>query len=202
MTSKPTSRTSDSDEDLIHRLREGDGAALRDLHRRHYNPAFSVAFRALRDRALAEDAVQEAFLDLWRGAAKFDPTRAKLATWVCVLAHRRAVDIARREARRRTLLEPVEVPATDSYTTEELVVLREERSAVQCAVARLSPRQRDVIELAYYAGLTQAEIAARLEIPLGTVKSRVFDALRALKDRLPTLVDVAPRDVRSLTPAR
>jgi len=176
-----------TDEELIARMAAGEEPALAELHARHHRAAFGIALRALADRARAEDAVQEAFFDLWRGGAKWDPARAKLSTWICVLAHRRAVDIARREARRETVPEEAGSWAADSYTTEELVVLREDRRDVQSALDQLTATQRTVIELAYYGGLTQVQIARRLGIPLGTVKSRVFDALSSLRDLLPAL---------------
>jgi RNA polymerase sigma-70 factor (ECF subfamily) len=176
-----------TDEELIARMAAGDEPALAELHKRHHRTAYAIAVRALADRALAEDAVQEAFVDLWRGSAKWDPARAKLSTWICVLAHRRAVDIARREARRETAPEEAGSWVADAYTTEELVVLREDRRDLQDALRQLTATQRNVIELAYYGGLTQVEIARKLEIPLGTVKSRVFEALRSLRDLLPTL---------------
>ena len=176
-----------TDEELIARMAAGDERALAELHARYHRAAFGIALRGLADRARAEDAVQEAFLDLWRGGAKWDPARAKLSTWICVLAHRRAVDIARREARRETAPEEAASWAVDSYTTEELVVLREDRRDVQSALEQLTATQRTVIELTYYGGLTQVEIARRLEIPLGTVKSRVFEALRSLRDLLPAM---------------
>jgi RNA polymerase sigma-70 factor (ECF subfamily) len=174
-----------TDEDLIARMADGDETALAELHARYHCAAYAIALRALADRDLAEDAVQETFLDLWRAGARWDPARAKLSTWICVLAHRRAVDIARREARRETAPEEAGSWAADAYTTEDLVVIREDRRDVQSALERLSATQRNVIELAYYGGLTQVEIARTLEIPLGTVKSRVFEALRSLKDLLP-----------------
>lgn len=176
-----------TDEELIARMAAGEEPALAELHARHHRAAFGIALRALADRSRAEDAVQEAFFDLWRGGAKWDPARAKLSTWICVLAHRRAVDIARREARRETAPEEAGSWAADSYTTEELVVLREDRRDVQSALDQLTATQRTVIELAYYGGLTQVQIARRLGIPLGTVKSRVFDALSSLRDLLPAL---------------
>ncbi|MDQ5820101.1 MAG: sigma-70 family RNA polymerase sigma factor [Actinomycetota bacterium] len=174
-----------TDEELIGRMAAGEEAALAELHARHHRTAYAIALRALADRALAEDAVQEAFLDLWRGSARWDPARAKLSTWICVLAHRRAVDIARREARRETAPEQAETWAADAYTTEELVVLREDRRDVQSALEQLTATQRNVIELAYYGGLSQVQIARTLEIPLGTVKSRVFEALSSLRELLP-----------------
>jgi RNA polymerase sigma factor (sigma-70 family) len=181
----PDFTTATTDEKLIERMAAGEDSALAELHARHHRTAYAIALRALADRALAEDAVQEAFLDLWRGSARWDPARAKLSTWICVLAHRRAVDIARREARRDTAPEQAETWAADAYTTEELVVLREDRRDVQSALEQLTTTQRNVIELAYYGGLSQVQIAHRLDLPLGTVKSRVSQALRTLRKLLP-----------------
>jgi RNA polymerase sigma-70 factor (ECF subfamily) len=175
-------QTPRTDEELIRHVANGDDSALAELHRRHHAAAAAIAFRALRNRSLAEDAVQEAFLQLWKGAAAFDPARSKLGTWICVLAHRRAVDIARREARRElTPEQQLESLPPDSYTTEELVLLTEDRRDVQASLARISPPQRRVLELSYFGGMTQLEIATALGVPLGTVKSRAFDGLRAMK---------------------
>jgi RNA polymerase sigma-70 factor (ECF subfamily) len=154
--------------------------ALDKLYAQHGSLARGMAFRVLRDRELAEDAVQEAFLDLWRTAGEFDAGRASVRTWICVLVHRRAVDIARREARRRLTDDGPEPLDPQSYTTEEVVLLRFEQDRVRDALAELSTPQRELVELAYYGGLTQAELAHRFDLPLGTVKSRMFAALRLL----------------------
>lgn len=146
----------------------------------HHAQARRVALRVLRDPDLADDAVQEAFLDLWRQPGRFDRSRASVGTWICVLAHRRAVDLARREARRRLGDEQAGPLDAESYTAEELVVLREQRRQVRAAVDELTPRLREVVELAFFAGLTHREVAERLRVPLGTVKSRMFEALRRL----------------------
>ena len=171
------------DDELVARVRRGDAGALAALHARHRKRAEFVAFRVLQNHALADDAVQEAFIDLWRGAGRYDPARASVSSWVAVLAHRRAVDIARREARRRLDASP-NPPPDDSYTTEEVVVLREEQRRVQRALAELPPPQRTLLELAYYGGMTQSQLADRFDLPLGTVKSRMFEALRVLRREL------------------
>ena len=181
MTGSPTSL---GDAELLRRMAAGDQTALTEAHRRHHRVAHAIARRALGDPALSEDAVQEAFLDLWRGAEKFDPARAKLSTWIAVLAHRRAVDIARREARRQTEAYEEHLAPADTYTTEERVVLREDQRSVRAALRDLPERERTVIELAYYGGLTQSQIAATLKIPLGTAKSRMFKALAMLNELL------------------
>lgn len=160
-----------------------EDAALGELYDRFGRVAYGLALRVLRDPALAEDAVQDAFLDVWRTASRFLPERAKASTWILTLVHRRAVDLVRREQRRRA--EPAEervVPAASP--TDEAVWLRLERERVQRALRALPDPQREAIELAYYGGFTQSELADRLGQPLGTIKSRMFSGLAALRDVL------------------
>ena len=139
-----------------------------------------MAYRVLRDRDLAEDAVQEAFVDLWKTAKGFDPARSSVRGWICVLAHRRAVDLARREARRRLADGHAGELDAESYSAEDAVLLRLEQHSVQAALKQLNDRHRELLELAYYGGLTQSQLAERFGLPLGTVKSRMFEALRKL----------------------
>jgi RNA polymerase sigma factor (sigma-70 family) len=132
---------------------------------------------------LAEDAVQEAFLAVWRGADRFDPARSRASTWILTLVHRRAVDLVRREDRRRAdSLEGLAAPASGG--TEEEAALRAQRRAVQEALRRLPDEQREALELAYYGGFSQSELADRLGQPLGTIKSRMFAGLARLRDLL------------------
>jgi RNA polymerase sigma-70 factor (ECF subfamily) len=135
----------------------------------------------LRDSALAEDAVQDAFLAVWRQAATYDGARGKAGPWILTLVHRRAVDLVRRQHRFNTLpaalgaaVRPTAVEAVDEH-----VALRSE---VQAALRTLSDPEREILDLAYWDGLTQSQIAAVLGIPLGTVKSRTFNALAKLRD--------------------
>jgi RNA polymerase sigma-70 factor (ECF subfamily) len=169
---------------VLARIAKGDTRALTVLHVRHVDVARAVAYKVLRDRALGEDAVQEAFLDLWKTAGAFDRERSSVRTWICLLTHRRAVDIARREARRRLADGTSEELELDSYSAEEVVLLRYDRRRVQAAVEKLSGRNQELIELAYYGGLTQSELARRFEMPLGTVKSKMFQALTQLRVEL------------------
>ncbi len=138
----------------------------------------------LRDEALAEDAVQEAFLTVWRSAARFVPERAKASTWILTFVHRRAVDLVRREERRRT--EPLELreQVAGPEDVDETTWLRLQRERVQAALGRLTDQQREVLELAYYGGFTQSELADRLGEPLGTIKSRMFTGLGRLREFL------------------
>jgi RNA polymerase sigma-70 factor (ECF subfamily) len=128
--------------------------------------------------------VQEAFLAVWRSAEGYRRERAKAATWVLTLVHRRAVDLVRREDRRRG--DPLEeAPAAGGPTVDEEADLRDRRTAVQAALAQLPPDQRQALELAYYGGYTQSELAERLGVPLGTIKSRMFAGLARLRELVP-----------------
>jgi len=171
------------DDQLLAAMAGGDEAALAELYDRYGRSAYALAVRILRDPALAEDAVQDAFLAAWRTAAAFDPKRGKASTWLITLVHRRSVDVVRREDRRRAApLDDVPVPSGDS--TDETAEIREERRAVQAALAELGEAEREALELAYYGGLSQSEIAERLGVPLGTIKSRMFGGLAKLRDAL------------------
>ncbi len=172
-----------SDEALVALVARSDEAALAELYDRIGGVAYGLAYRVLRDEALAEDAVQEAFLGLWRGAASFVPERAKASTWLLTLVHRRAVDLVRREQRRRA--EPLEdAPEAMTESAEEDAWLRLKRERVQAALVQLPDQQRKAIELAYYGGFTQSELAERLGQPLGTIKSRMFAGLSRLRELL------------------
>ena len=181
----------DDDRKLLARVLGGDEQALEQLYRLHGRVSLNVAFRVLRDAPLAEDAVQEGFLDLWRTADRFDPRRSSVRSWLCVLVHRRAVDLVRREASRRTLDERQAPPHAESYTAEELIFLRYDRRRIQKVVEQLPVSQRQLVELAYWGGLTQSQLAERFGLPLGTVKSRMFSALNEL--RVALVAAVSPR---------
>jgi RNA polymerase sigma-70 factor, ECF subfamily len=172
-----------SDEALVALVARGEEEGLAALYDRYDRTAYGLALRILRDPALAEDAVQEAFLSLWKTAGRFVPERARAGTWILTLVHRRAVDLVRREERRRA--DPIEsAPETADASAEEAPWLRLERERVQAALATLPDPQREAIELAYYGGFTQAELADRLGQPLGTIKSRMFAGLARLGELL------------------
>jgi RNA polymerase sigma-70 factor, ECF subfamily len=174
-----------SDEALIALLERGQEDALAELYDRYGQIAYSLAYRMLRNETLAEDAVQEAFLTVWRNAARFVPERAKASTWLLTIVHRRAVDLVRREERRRT--EPFTL-GTEAESSEgsaaDVAWLRLQRERVQDALRRLPDEQREALELAYYGGFTQSELAERLGQPLGTIKSRMFAGLARLRELL------------------
>jgi RNA polymerase sigma-70 factor (ECF subfamily) len=172
-----------SDEALVALVARSDEAALAELYDRLGRVAYGLARRIVRDDELAEDAVQEGFLAVWRSAPRFVPERAKASTWVLTLVHRRAVDLVRREERRRA--EPLEEPTGPAEpSTEETVWLRYERERVQAALRALPDQQREALELAYYGGFTQSELADRLGQPVGTIKSRMFTGLGRLRELL------------------
>ena len=160
--------------------REQGLAGLYDLYGRR---AYALALRILRDATLAEDAVQEAFLTVWRSAPSYHPERGAPSTWILTIVHRRAVDIVRRQQRRRARdVEELEEPAGDS--TDETALVWAEGARVRRALGQVDPSQRRVLELAYYSGLTLSEIAVELDLPLGTVKSRLHGALSRLRSLL------------------
>ncbi|MGH2997778.1 MAG: sigma-70 family RNA polymerase sigma factor [Burkholderiales bacterium] len=170
-----------SDEALVALVARSEESALGELYDRYGRVAYALALRVLRDGALAEDAVQEAFLAVWKGASRFVPERAKAATWLMTIVHRRAVDLVRREQRRRT--EPLERAPNEGEerSAEDSAWLRLERERVQAALGRLPDQQREVLELAYYGGFTQSQLAERLGRPVGTIKSQMFSALSSLR---------------------
>ena len=174
-----------SDEALVALVARGDETALGELYDRVGRVAYGIAFRILRDERLAEDAVQEGFLAVWRAAAAFRPERAKASTWIVTLVHRRAVDIVRREERRRA--EPLDAAARGDAvdpegSAEDAAWLGFERDRIQRALAALPDAQREALELAYYGGYSQTEVAERLGVPLGTIKSRMFAGLARLRE--------------------
>ena len=172
-----------SDEELLDAVASGDDGALAALYDRFGRVAYGLAYRILRDQALAEDAVQEAFLAVWRSAQSYQRERAKPATWILTLVHRRSVDLVRREDRRRAeALDEAREPASGGV--DEEADIRDRRMAVQAALTRLPDDQRQALELAYYGGLTQSELAERLGVPLGTIKSRMFAGLGRLRELL------------------
>ena len=172
-----------SDEALVALVARSDETALAELYDRFGRVAYGLALRIVRDPSLAEDVVQEAFLSVWRSAGRFVAERAKASTWLLTLVHRRAVDLVRREEPRRA--EPLDdAPQAIAGATDDEAWLRLLRAQVQEALRRLPDQQREALELAYYGGFTQTELADRLGLPLGTIKSRMFSGLSRLRELL------------------
>lgn len=179
----PVSLDITRDQELLALMASGDEPAFREFHGRHVSTAYGLAFRVLRDHGFAQDAVQEAFLAAWRQAGSYRASRAKPATWLLTIVHRRAVDHVRRQQRHSSSALELE-DGEMSGIEDEAVTQIPTRTWIQEGLARISAPAREVLELAYFAGLTQVEIAERLDTPLGTIKSRTFHALQQLNEAL------------------
>src|SRR4051794_5588929 len=177
----PATFDASSDTELLLRVADRDREAFELLYHRYVRPVFGLALRRLRDRQRAEDAVQETFAAVWRSAASYRPERGPAAPWLYAIARNAIVD------RFRAKADPTgEVP--ELVSSEPGPADRAESSFVSWRVHRaleeLPPREREVIELAYWSGLSQSEVAEYLHIPLGTVKTRTRSALTRLADVL------------------
>lgn len=176
----------ESSEDLLLRVARGDEDAFSQLYDRVAPTVWGVARRVLRDSALAEDVTQEVLVEVWRKASRFDPQRGSALAWVTTLAHRRAVDRVRSEhatARREQLVSDRSVPAPYDEVSEQ-VGLQLERQQVRRCINALTALQRESVLLAFYRGYTYPEVATLLDVPLGTVKTRMRDGLIRLRDCL------------------
>ncbi|MEW6225105.1 MAG: sigma-70 family RNA polymerase sigma factor [Chloroflexota bacterium] len=177
-----------TDEALLAGLAAGDLGALDTLYDRYKSMAYGIARRITADDVLAEDVVQDAFLGAWRSADRYVAGRGSVKTWLLSIVHHRAIDVVRR--RRPTAELPAEEEGARTPAPLTLpdvwgeVAGRLDREIVVSAVATLPDAQREALELAYWGGLTQTEIAERTGVPLGTVKSRVRLALLALRREL------------------
>lgn len=175
-----------SDEELVRRAARIDPTAFTELYDRHRVMAFSLARRML-GAARAEDAVQEAFLSLWRGMSDYDPGRGAVRPWLMGIVRHRSIDELRRldvHQRRRTEAEGLEERFAAPDSTDGQILLTEQSTTVRTALSTLPEDQRHVLELAYFNGWTQTEIAERLDLPLGTVKGRTRLALDKLRSAL------------------
>jgi RNA polymerase sigma-70 factor (ECF subfamily) len=181
--SEPESDQDRTDRATMERLASGDLGALDRLYERYGAMAFSIAYRITGDRTAAEDVVQEAFLGAWRNAARYVDARGSVRTWLLAIVHHRAIDAIRRRRPTTELPEPesslpaaLTLPDTWAEVSERL-----DRDAVLAALSSISEVQREAIELAYFGGLTQTEIAERTGVPLGTVKGRMRLGLQGLR---------------------
>ena len=178
----------ETDLELVRRLHDADTAAFDALYRRYAPAALGVATRVLRQPVLAEEVVHDTFLAIWTAPEAYDPSRGPFRTFLLSLVHHRAVDAVRREERlraREARANPVPVPDEDVMdAVVEEADLADRRARVRAALAGLPDDQRRLVELMYFRGWTQAKIAEEEKIPLGTVKSRVFAAMRRLREAL------------------
>jgi RNA polymerase sigma-70 factor (ECF subfamily) len=165
------------------RVREGDEHAFAEFYDHVAPTVFGVILRVLRDRAQAEEVTQEVFVELWRTAPRFDPSRGSVRSWANTMAHRRAVDRVRSEqsARDREVADGARA-ARSQEDVADRVVIELDRADVTEALGALSDTQREAVSLAFYGGLTYREVATRLAIPEGTAKTRIRDGLTKLRD--------------------
>ena len=178
----------DQDLDLrcLERLQNGDSKALEELFDRYSPLLYSMVLRIVRSPSDAEDTLQEVWLQVWKRVATFDPGRGSVAAWLVMLARSRAVDRYRSLASRRNAETRVEAaPETTGDDASISSTQRQLSERVTQALGQLAPQQRQVIEIAYFEGLSQTEIAARLNAPLGTVKSWTRQGLMKLRELVP-----------------
>ena len=176
-----------ADEDVMQLVRRGDARAFEIIYERHSGAAFSLAYRMMGTRSLAEDVTQDAFLSLWRSGARYDRARGSVRTWVLGIVHHRAIDALRRATvhdRRRSGDEGIEERFEARERTDVEAARREEAGAVRGALSSLPPDQVQVIELAYFGGFTHTEIADMLDAPVGTVKGRMRLGLKKMRAQL------------------
>jgi len=176
-----------ADHTTLERMARGDHEALAELYDRHSRLVYSLALRIIRDQGEAEDIVQEVFSQAWRQAGRYEARRGNVIAWLLNLTRSRAIDRlrgrqSRPEAASDSLL-AIDIPDL-TLPVDEQLSLEDRASRVRAAMKELSVLQRVAIELAFYEGLTHVEIAERLELPLGTVKTRIRQGLLKLKDRL------------------
>jgi RNA polymerase sigma-70 factor (ECF subfamily) len=165
-------------------VQHGDAEAFEIVYDRHCGAAFSLAYRMCGRRATAEDVLQEAFLALWRSGARYDRTRGSVRNWILRIVHNRSVDALRRNVVRERGLyheEGILERQAGIERTDEQALEREQSREVQGVLRELPREQSHVIELAYFGGFTHTEIAAMLQMPVGTVKGRIRLGLAKLR---------------------
>lgn len=176
-----------ADEDLMQLVSGADARAFELVYERHAAAAFSLAYRMVGTRNVAEDVVQEAFLNLWRSGARYERARGSVRTWVLGIVHHRAIDALRRSTvhdRRRTSDEGLEERLEAPQRTDAEAARRQEAHTVREAMGSLPAEQRQVIELGYFGGFSHSEIADMLGAPIGTVKGRMRLGLEKMRGAL------------------
>jgi RNA polymerase sigma-70 factor, ECF subfamily len=177
------SAADDADRAVLEAIAGGDHRAIELLYEKYKTMAYGLAFRITGDAGLADDVVQEAFVGAWRNAGRYATERGSVKTWLLAIVHHRAIDAIRRRRSTSELPEHEEAPPA-SLTQPDVwaeVAGRLDREAIQVALQTLSAVQREALELGYFSGLTQQEIALRTNAPLGTVKSRMRLGLQQMR---------------------
>lgn len=184
--------------DLVRRMAAGDGGAMAEFYDRTSANVYGLAMRILADPGLAQEVVLDVYAQVWQRAAEFDAGRGTVAGWLIMLTRSRAIDM-RRARRRAPITESLDDAgelSSDSPTPEACSAAAERHRFVRRALTALNADARQAIELAYFGGLTHTEIAARLDQPLGTVKTRIRAAMMQLRTLLAPLDDAVPRRER------
>lgn len=173
-------------EDLLLSVASGDEAAFEELYDAVAPLVFGLVRKVVRDEAQSEEVTQEVFVEVWEQAARFDATRGKAVSWICTLAHRRAVDRVRasQASRERDMRQGIKEFQESYDDVQDTVILRADGERVNKALESLSAAQREAIRLAYYGGYSHSEVASMLELPVGTVKTRIRDGMIKLRDLL------------------
>jgi RNA polymerase sigma-70 factor (ECF subfamily) len=171
-------------EALLARVATGDQDAFASLYDQLAGTVYGITLKVLRDPAQAEEVAQEVFVEIWRQANRYQPGRASVRTWAATIAHRRAVDRVRSEQSSRERIERVGRQSEETADAADTVLERLDQDRAAEALTSLTEAQREVITLAYYGGLTHTQIAERLQVPLGTVKTRARDGLIKLRERM------------------
>ncbi|MBI4467835.1 MAG: sigma-70 family RNA polymerase sigma factor [Acidobacteria bacterium] len=179
-------------QEMLARTASGEQAALAEIYDATSRVIFGLLVRMLRDRPSAEETLLDVYMQIWKQASAFDPARGAPLAWIMVIARTRAIDRLRSRKVERERIEPLEsvdeanAPGPDP---EESAVLSERRRRIRHALEALTPEQREVIELAYFSGMSHGEIAERLAQPLGTVKTRIRLGMMRLRSLLGHQVD-------------
>lgn len=186
MSTSPSATPTAPDSELLRRAAAGDHAGLHEFHTRYSGVLLATAFRVLNNSKDAEEVVQEAFLQIWEKASVYDVQRGKPLTWAMTLTRNKAIDRLRRVQRRHRLQEEIEQEAqiwerVVEHDSSDEAAAHETQALVRSAVIQLSANQRRAIELAFFSGLTQNEIAQQLDEPLGTVKARIRRGMMKLR---------------------
>ena len=170
---------------LMDRVQRGDRSAFADLYDELAPVVYGVCLRVLRDPSLSEEVTQEIFVEIWKTSTRFDGTRGNVRTWAATIAHRRAVDRVRSvEASRRRDQADADGRESEASGVDDEVVSRLQSDVVRAALDVLSEKQRKAIELAYFDGLSYREVAVVLDLPEGTVKTRIRDGMHRLRTEL------------------
>ena len=177
-----------ADSELVQQMKSGDEAAFANFYDRFAPGIFFMIYAILQDQKESEDVLQEAFVQMWKRSATYDPARSSLFTWAVMISRHKAIDRLRSRQRQSKLSEAIasesDILSVPADRADDALARREEGERVRAALAQLGEGQREAIDLAFFAGLTQIEISERLGAPLGTVKARIRRGLLALREVL------------------